>query len=306
MAPGRFYQYLILGPWTIAANSYTESKQGSISFAGNSSHFDYLSHARQFFDRWVKNEPSDSLTLAEVAIQKKVRFYLMGDVDNPSGGNKWVESKTWPPENMQYKKYFLQKNGHIAINKADKSGNAESFRYDPLIPVPTVGGANFYLPAGPMDQHEIESREDVLSFTGDSLRSPLTVAGPVRFYLYAASSARDTDFVVKLCDVYPDGRSILISEGIIRARHRHTTKRSELLTPLKVEKYRVEMGHTAIVFAPGHRLRITITSSNRPKFEANPNLPKALHRNDGQISAVNYIYYGGKRKSGLLLPVIDQ
>ncbi len=304
MTPGKMYQYLVLGPWTIDPGSYARTRQGALDFPQNSV-FDYLSHARQFFDRWVKNQPSDSLTLGEIARQKKVRFYLMGDLGNPSGGNKWVESKTWPPETVRYKRYYLLKNGRIGCNKADKSGNAESFRYHPLVPVPTTGGANFFLPAGPHDQQKIELRDDVLIFTGDTLKTALTVAGPVRFYLYAASSARDTDFVVKLTDVYPDGRSMLIAEGIIRARHRNTTRRSELLTPLKVEKYRVDMGHTANVFAPGHRLRISITSSNSPKFEANPNLPKALHRNEGQVVAVNYIYYGGKRKSGLLLPVIE-
>ncbi|KAA3620058.1 MAG: CocE/NonD family hydrolase [Calditrichaeota bacterium] len=304
--PGKLYQYLILGPWRQDPASYSRKQQAEMVFPENST-FDFLSHAMQFFDRWLKNAPSDSLSLREIVQQDKIKYYLMGDAEAPNGtGNKWIDATSWPPENARYKKYYLKHNGTLALDEAEKNGNAEAFRYDPLIPVQTLGGANYYLPSGPMDQRAIEQLDEVLVFSSDTLKTALTVAGPLRFQLFAASSARDTDFAVKLCDVYPDGRSILLSEGIIRARHRNTMQRSELLEPHKVEKYLIDLGHTANVFEAGHQLRITITSSNSPKFEPNPNLPKALHRNDGQITAVNYIYYGGKRKSGLILPIIEK
>ena len=295
------YQYLVLGPWTQNQGTYSDPRQGNLEYPANST-FDYMQHALEFFDRWVKNQPQDSLSIVEVAQQNKIRYYLMGDENN---AGTWVEASSWPPENAKYAIFYLQKNGKIGQRMVDKNGNAEAFRYDPVIPVETTGGANYYLPAGPMDQSELEKRKDVLTFTTESLSSPVTVAGPIKFRLYASSSAFDTDFTVQLTDVYPDGRSMLLAEGIIRARHRNTTRESELLEPKKVEKYIIDLGHLANVFASGHRIRVNISSSNSPKFEPNPNSPKPFHRGKDLAVAINYVYYGGKRKSGLILPVIE-
>ncbi|KAA3656477.1 MAG: CocE/NonD family hydrolase, partial [Calditrichaeota bacterium] len=301
MTPGKLYQNLIMGPWTQDQESYSRTKQGDIDFSQNST-FDYVQHAHAFFDRWVKNQPQDSLSLVEVAQQKKVNYFMMGD-ENTAGS--WTESDSWPPENIKYEHFYLQKNGMLGRGKADINGNAEAFRYDPLIPLETNGGANYYLPSGPMDQREIEKKNDVLTFTSDILSKPVKIAGPLRFLLYASSSTSDTDFTVQLTDIYPDGRSMLLADGIIRARHRNTTRESELLEPKKVEQYEIDLGHIAKIFSTGHRIRINISSSNSPKFEPNPNSAKPFHRNKTQHVTINYVYYGGKRNSAVILPVIE-
>src|SRR6202012_3710710 len=152
---------------------------------------------------------------------------------------------------------------------------ADTFLYDPRRPVPSLGGRGM-LPstataAGPVDQRPVEARDDVLCFTSPALTEPLEVTGHVSLTLYVSSSALDTDFTGKLVDVFPDGRAIFLTDGIIRARFRHSLAKPEPLTPGEPCQLRLDLSVTSNVFLPGHRIRLEVSSSNFPRFDRNTN-----------------------------------
>src|SRR5262249_15972212 len=125
--------------------------------------------------------------------------------------------------------------------------------------------------AGPRTQQTVETRPDVLTFTSDTLQQPLEVTGPLTAILYAATSAPDTDFVVRLCDIHPDGRSFILAEGILRTRYREGTDRAIPVKQNEVLKYQINLDATGNVFLAGHCIRVVVTSSSFPRFDRNPN-----------------------------------
>lgn len=285
---------LIIGPWTDNQEGIGKRAQGEVQFPENAS-FDVLADAVRWFDKWLKQISTG------VIIEPPVRYYMMGAIDEGATyGNRWEIDADWPPQRKEKPaRYYLKKNGELDVT-ADKIDTAEGFIYDPAKPVPTRGGANMFLEAGPRDQREIEGRDDVLVFSTPPLTMPVAVAGRLRFKLYAATTAADTDFTIKLTDVYPDGRSMLIADGILRARYRDSRRRARTLKPEKIYEYWIDLGHLAVVFNTGHSIRVAISSSNSPRFEASLNGGPA----SSPQPATNTIYYGGKRDSHLELPVV--
>ena len=160
------------------------------------------------------------------------------------------------------------------------------YLYNPLRPVPTVGG-QVILPGGnsmgPRDQQEIELRDDVLVYSTPVLERPVEITGPIELCLFVASSARDTDFTGKLVDVYPDGRAIILTEGILRARYRNSFTEPELLKPGEIYELRLNLWATANVFLPGHRIRLEVSSSNFPRFDRQQHRWGYLQRNGRSI-----------------------
>jgi putative CocE/NonD family hydrolase len=152
----------------------------------------------------------------------------------------------------------------------------------------------------------LEARHDVLSYTSGTLERDLEVTGPVEVVLYAASSARDTDWVVRLCDVWPDGRSIFVTEGIVRARYRggHEGDTVELLEPKEVAEYRIRLYPTATVFLRGHRLRLDVTSSSFPRFARNPNTGEDVATGTRLQVAHQTVLHTDRYPSHVVLPVI--
>jgi predicted acyl esterase len=142
--------------------------------------------------------------------------------------------------------------------------DSRSYKYDPTDPVATVGGAELGANIGPRDQRSIEARPDVLLFTSDVLEAPLEVTGRITARLYATSDCPDTDFTVKLTDVYPDGRSMLVTDGIVRARHRESFETEKLLEPGEVVEIPVDLWSTSLVFNKGHRLGLPSRHPIRP------------------------------------------
>lgn len=210
----------------------------------------------------------------DTGIQKEpaVTYYVMGALNEEGApGNVWKTSDTWPPPHNDTN-FYLHDDGLLSAQKPDKKQADKTFTFDPHAPVPTLCGHNLGSPKpGSCDQKSIESRPDVLVFTSGALTEPVEIAGPVIVKLYASSTTKDTDFTAKLTDVYPDGRSMLILDGLARARHRKTTLKSELLTPGKIYELSIHLWSTALVFNKGHRIRVAISSSNYPKFDVNPN-----------------------------------
>jgi uncharacterized protein len=185
------------------------------------------------------------------------------------------------------------------------------YLYNPSRPVPTVGG-QVILPGGnavgPRDQRPVETRDDVLVYSTPALDRPVEVTGPVEVRLFAASSARDTDFTGKLVDVYPDGRAMILTEGILRARYRTSATEPELLEPDVVYELRLDQWATANVFRPGHRVRLEVSSSNFPRFGRNSNTGGEIASEAAAAyrPAINRVFHDAAHPSRLVLPIIER
>ena len=177
-----------------------------------------------------------------------------------------------------------------------------------MFPVPTRGGGNccdpHLVPWGAYDQREIEARSDVLVYTTEPLQHDLEVTGPVVLKLFASTDCRDTDFTAKLVDVFPDGRAINLTDGILRGRYRSGTDRQELLVPGEIYEFTVDLWVTSNVFRAGHRIRLDISSSNFPRFDRNPNTGNPFGLDAELRTAHQTVYHDGARPSRLILPVI--
>ena len=157
---------------------------------------------------------------------------------------------------------------------------------------------------GPVDQRAIPDRQDYLRFETVPLKSPLHVAGRVTVDLYVSSDTPDTDFVAKLVDVYPDGYEALLTDGIIRARYRKGFDREVLLKSGQVERVRIDLWSTAMVFNRGHRVAVHVSSSNDPRFDPNPNTGHPQRADDETRVARNTISFSKQFPSRILLPVV--
>ncbi len=240
--------------------------------------------------------------------EKPVQIFYMG-------ANQWRGEDDWPIPGTVYKKLFIASagqansvrgDGTLSFNAPNSSGS-DHYDYNPLQPVPTVGGNNCCgtpTLSGPRDQRSIERREDVLVYTSQILTESVTVAGNIKMKLFAATDGKDTDWMIKLVDVQPDGYAMPVSEGILRARFRQGLDQMQLLTPNQIYEYDIEMMPTANVFLPGHRIRIDITSSNFPQFNRNPNTGEDLGTSAKTRIARQTVHHGGDRASHILVPVV--
>jgi hypothetical protein len=150
----------------------------------------------------------------------------------------------------------------------------------------------------------VEARNDVLVYTSDVLKESVAIAGPVRMKLHAATDGPDTDWFIKLVDVYPNGFAINIAEGILRARFRKGYDRMELLQPNEAYEFEIDMRGAANVFLPGHRIRVDITSSNFPQFDRNLNSGEDLATGTRLRIARQTVFHSPDRASHILLPVV--
>lgn len=264
-------QKLLIGPWG-HGSAQEESPgmplaaDGGMTFPGNAS-LDWEAEVwLPWFDRWLKGRDT---TVMEAPA---VRYYLMGatgEADAP--GNKWVGADRFPPESTPFSLY-AHADQTLRTSPPGAEGESLSYTYDPRDPVPTVGRRHARIPVkGPHDHREVEARSDVLVFSTETLESPLEIVGNVRARLWASSDRIDTDFTARITDVYPDGRSMHILDGIVKARYRNTYLEEEFLVPGEVYEFEIDLGYTAIVLAPGHKLRLAISSSNFDRFDLNPN-----------------------------------
>jgi len=291
-AGSRGTQKLIMGPWVHALG---HMPVGELRFPGSQAPAPYdsgrwLEHYLQGVDNGVEKEPA-------------VTYYVMGDTRTAGApGNVWRQADDWPIPATPTPFYFSAA-GTLSPEKpgADRPAAVE-YTFDPAHPCPTIGGNNLTIARGPMNQNCIESRKDVVLFTTAPLAAPLEVTGRVRAKVFIASSAADTDVSVRLCDVYPDGQSYLIAEGMLRLRYRKSFAQPERLTPGKIEEVCVDCWSTSIIFNQGHRLRATVTSSNYPRFDINPGTGNWGTDAGPPVRQTNHIYCSGAQASCLLLP----
>jgi putative CocE/NonD family hydrolase len=293
-------QYLFVGPWTHGVR--LGSQVGEVNFGRQASGLGAMSTLRHlaFFDRYLRGIESASLV--------PVRYFLMG-------ANEWRDAETWPLPSTERQRLFLRSNGHA--NTAHGDGRLsrdtpgeeapDTYVYDPASPVRSRGGRinpDLGEAAGPLDQSAVERRADVVCYTSDELAADVEVTGSIELQLVAASSARDTDFMVRLVDVYPDGRAINIAEGCIRARYRSSILRPELLTPGEPYSFRIDMGVTSHMFRRGHRLRVHVTSSDFPRFDRNMNTGNPIGEDAAGEPAHQTIFHRRGLASYVDLPVI--
>jgi len=299
-------QKLVIGPWAHGCNVgvYAERNFGLLAHDGIA---DVTTDQIRWFDHWLKGEDNG------VETERPVKLFIMGP-------DVWREEEDWPLPDTQWHEFYLHSDGQAGSTAGELSvavpedESADSYRYDPSDPIPTVGGATF-LPglsiaanAGPRDQQDIENRADVLCYTSSVLERDLEVTGPVTLILYVRSSAIDTDFTGKLVDVYPDGRAMLLTDGILRARYRSGFEKPEMLTPGEVYRIEIDLVATANVFAAGHRIRLEVSSSNFPRFDRNTNTGGVIAtETDADFKiATNEVLHDVDHPSHLILPIIDR
>jgi putative CocE/NonD family hydrolase len=241
----------------------------------------------------------------------KVQYFLMGK-------NEWRSSDVWPLAGTKYKKFYLHSSGRansrygdgvISDTGPDSEQPADTFIYDPATPVPSLGGqaccTGLDSGAGAYDQSEIEMRHDVLVYTSDVLEEGLNVTGPLEVVLYVSSSARDTDFMAKLVDVYPDGRAFNVQEGALRMRYREGFSKDLRMNEGEVYEARLDLHATANYFGPGHRVRLEVSSSSFPRFDRNLNTGGNNYDESEWVIAENAVHHSPAYPSHLLLPVIE-
>lgn len=281
---------LIMGPW--AHGSLAELK-----YPANSADPGEAADGLRFFDHWLKGSDNG------VVRDKPVHYYVMGDPTDPAApGNFWRAADDWPPP-AQPTRFYFHPDGRLAAGDRPVGTGKRSYRYDPRNPVPTIGGQNLTQAKGPMDQRKVEGRDDVLLFTSEALTAPVEVTGRISARLFVSSDCPDTDFTVKLTDVYPDGRSMLVTDGILRARFRKSFRREDFLKPGEVYELAVDLWSTSLIFAKGHRIRVAVSSSNSPRFEPNPNTGKPLRADNETRIATNTLYLSERYPSHIVLPI---
>ncbi|MGH7453685.1 MAG: CocE/NonD family hydrolase, partial [bacterium] len=292
----RSKQKLLVGPWTHA--NWFERKQGELTFPSNSmlTINDYLTEKLRWFDYWLQGKDT------QIMSEPPVRYYVMGAIEDGAPGNEWRTAKDWPLP-AQPTPFYFHDDGDLTTEKSATATAARSYQYDPKNPVPTKGGRNLQIDAGPYDQSSTENRPDVLVFTTPVLAQPLEVIGKIIVKLWISSSAKDTDFMAKLTDVYPDGRSMLIGDGALRARHRYSLRQENFMTPDSVYECEVDLWSTAIIFNRGHRIRVAISSSNAPRFDPNPNTGRPLRADSVTVVATNTVHLDANYPSHIVLPV---
>ena len=286
---------LIIGPWTHGGAGTT--MQGQLTYPRNS--VDNFSQPLfwQMVDEYTMNGPTDFDSWPAVT------YYVMGDVnDSNASANEWRYADDWPVEYIE-QAWFFQADGSLQTT-IPVDAPPLTYTYDPTKPVPTIGGGNLNIPAGPYDQRPVENRSDVLVFSSPVLSTPYEATGPVIARLFVSSDCPDTDFTVKLTDVYPDGRSMLITDGILRMRNRNGTDHWELMEPGTVYQVDVDLWSTSYIWNTGHQIRVDISSSNYPRCLNNPNTADGIYKNATYTIAHNNLYVDSIRPSCLLLPEI--
>ncbi len=245
---------------------------------------------------------------------KSITFYVMSTSDNVKEGNYWTTLDDWP--NRTITPWYLHGDGTLSSTKptvADLTTSiptSSTYDYDPSNPTPSNGGNNLLMHCGPLDQTAIENRSDVVVFTSAPLSNSIAITGELDVDLYVSSAnVNDTDFSVRLTDVHPDGQtSQLVQDGIQRMRWRisEAQKIPEPMLPNQIYKIRVSLWNTSFIFPKGHSIRVSVSSSNYPRFEANPNTGLPLYMEDGtKIIAKNTVYHEKNYPSNIRLPIVQ-
>ncbi|MBN1754903.1 CocE/NonD family hydrolase [bacterium] len=292
--PVREQHKLIMGPWT---HSQVDKRvQGELEYPEAEMFGE--NHAKLFFDFYLRGVANGYDALP------RVQYFQMGC-------NDWRAVDNWYNLPYNLDTLFLHTGQLLEWETPTGTDDYDSFFYDPRNPAPVYGGPRFNpaIPAlkmGPYDQRDtIEARDDVLVFSTPVLTEDLVISGPITVQLYIASDRMDTDINVRLSDVYPDGRSMILNYGIRRLRFRNGYSLEEPATPGLIYPLQIGIPDIAQTFLTGHRLRLTVTGACYPHFDINLNNGGDMYVPGDTLTALNRVYFDGSHPSGLILPVIS-
>jgi len=297
-------QYLVIAPTLHCA--YTRASENTIvgERSVGDARLNYNEQIYSWFDLWLKEKQNDFKEKTP-----RVQYYTMGS-------NKWQASENWPPKKAKLTTYYLNSNGKANSSYGDgklttkkpKSDNPDSFTYDPMNPVPSYGGnvccTGNAIKGGSFNQQQMEARNDILVYTTDVLKEGVEVSGFIESTLYVSSDVKDTDFTIKLIDVYPDGKAYNLDETIQRVRYREGYDKEVFMEKGKVYKVDLTPMSTSNYFKKGHRIRIEISSSNFPRFARNLNTGGNNYDEKEGVVAHNKVHHSSKYMSQIRIPMV--
>ncbi|MGD6741885.1 CocE/NonD family hydrolase [Streptomyces sp. BH106] len=280
--------HLVMGPWS---HGNRTGVVGDVNF-GMASAQELLGFRGSFTDvkaAWLRQwlTPDEAPAGPELP---PVLLFVMGK-------NEWREEQEWPLSRAVDTDLFLRAEGALSFDTPGAGEGSDTYVYDPADPVTTTGGPLVMAPEfrpGPLDQAPVEKRSDVLVHTSEPLTEDLEVTGRVQAVIHAATDAPSTDWVVRLCDVTPEGVSINVVDGIVRAQ----------TTPGEFAEHLVDLWSTSYVFRAGHRLRVHVTSSSFPRWDRNLNTGEPAETATEFRPARQEIAHDAARPSRLILPVV--
>ena len=324
--------HMILGPWTHGNREQTFAGDvdfgAAASFAGHVA-TGYVALKLRWFERFLKDVPNG------IERDPSVQLFVMGGGSgrrNADGrldhGGAWRMEPTWPLARGRATPYYLQADGSLSEQLPPAGAAPRHYRYDPAAPVPTIGGTitsgQPIMVGGAFDQREakqffgcrapyraLDQRADVLVFMTAPLAADLELTGTIAAQLWIASDAPDTDFTIKLIDVYPpsadypDGYAMNLTDGILRCRYRDSWQEPRLLRAGKVYRIRIDAFPTSNLFKAGHRIRLDVSSSNFPRFDLNSNTGEPEGKATHWRVATNRVFLDRDRPSHVILPVIS-
>ena len=286
-------QQLIIGPW-LHGRLNKGNHVGELVYPENAIWPEH-EHMIRWFDYWLKGRDTG------VEKEPAVRYYVMGAVGEADApGNEWRTADDFPPS-ARMTPMYLAANGQLAATAPVEETGAASFLSDPRHPM-SIPGTSF---PGAADSRAFEQQSEVRTFTTEPLETPVEWTGRIRAELYMSSTAPDTDVIVRVSDVYPDGRSILIVDYPQRLRYRDGFDHEVLLTPGEVVKVAYDVGWISQIFNKGHRVRVTVASTGSPLYEPNPQngKPATIEFPDDAVVATNTIHFSRSHASRILAPV---
>ena len=293
-------QQLLLGPWLHGRYNKTSTKVGELEYPANST-FDVMEHMVRWFDHHLKDAKNG------VDEEPVVRYYVMGAVGEPDApGNEWRTAGDWPvpvTETSYYLTAAREGEGGLALQAPGAGRASTTYRSDPGHPAPIPTRAF----PGARDARGYEEHAETQTFTTEPLAEPVEWTRKVRVELHVSTNVKDTDYIVRLTDVYPDGRSILIMDSVRRARFREGFEREVFMEPGKVYKIAFDIGSLSQIFNQGHRIRITVGSTGAEFYEPNPNTggPMTIEPPAEMLIAENTIHHTAAHPSRVIAPVVD-
>jgi len=292
-------QHLFIGPWDHEGTADRLHRVGLLPVAPGTAEAKWDTFCA-FFDRYLMEAD------ASFGADAPIRYYVMGrDV--------WRDTAQWPPEGTTLTPFYLRSGGHANTAEGDgvlsteapgSDEAADRFDYDPADPVADTLAYDCWSLAGEMgDRRPVEARPDVLVYTTDPFADGLELTGPITAHLHFSSSAVDTDVTVALVDVAGDASANLIQDGILRCRYREGLDRTAMMEPGTVYPLEIDLWSTSYFIAPGHRLRVEVSSSNFNRYDRNLNTGEAFGDGDTPVVATQTVFHGAERPSYLVLPV---
>ena len=300
----RSNQYAVIAPTLHCA--YTRATDNTVvgERSVGDARWDYDALVYGWFDIWLKGQDNGMLDTLP-----RVRYYTMGS-------NEWKSADSWPPPDAEQVTYYLNSGGNANTRHGDgvltttppTTDNPDRYTYDPMNPVMSHGGnvccTGNAVQGGALDQQQIEERQDILVYTSEPFANGVEVTGTIDITLFVSSDVKDTDFTVKLIDVYPDGTAYNLDETIQRARYREGYDQEVFMEAGQTYEIKLSPLSTSNWFAPGHRIRVEVSSSNFPRFARNLNTGGDNWNETKGVVAHNVIHHSREHPSQIRLPIV--